>query len=510
MNERRELLATVRARLQRVAAGPDLSPVLEPEAITETRQLAGVLVGDEGDLEVRHLLGWLYWYRVQASTDDENSPDLQVATGLFLPCFLAGAGELPGPLGRDPRPDPRPGRVRFLRAAPGHRGAARPGRRRPGGDVQHQPLPQRRPAAHHRRRHHAGAAWPHPRHPGQPEVNAFQQALRTAASPPPGAPWPRVWWATGGLLGLLPLHTAGYHSPVPDAEPRTVLDRVISSYTPTICALRYARQHTPPPAAGVPDAAGQALIVAMPVTPGLPGQGRLPGVPAEIAMLRTLLNQPVLLTEPDPGPCAPADDAAEHVPTRASVLARLPTAAIAHFACHGSSDPADPPLSRLLLHDHDAAPLTVASLAPSTSTAPSWPTCQPATPPSPAPPNCSTRPSISPPRSSWPDSPTSSAPCGPSATSSRSPSPRPSTPTCAPARTPSTPATPPTPSTTPFTWPATATPPPPPSGPPTCTPAPDQPGARRTPAPPRAVRRRRDEWLSGLGYAGSGGPPGYR
>src|SRR3984957_3676990 len=98
MNERGELLAAVRARLQRVAAGPDLSPVLEPEAITEARQLAGVLVGDEGDLEVRHLLGWLSWYRFQASTDDENRPDLQAATGLFLPCFLAGAGELPAPL----------------------------------------------------------------------------------------------------------------------------------------------------------------------------------------------------------------------------------------------------------------------------------------------------------------------------------------------------------------------------------------------------------------------------
>src|ERR1700722_14615827 len=98
MNERGELLAAVRARLQRVAAGPDLSPVLEPEAITEARQLAGVLVGDEGDLEVRHLLGWLSWYRFQASTDDENRPALPVVTGLFLPCFLTGAGELPAPL----------------------------------------------------------------------------------------------------------------------------------------------------------------------------------------------------------------------------------------------------------------------------------------------------------------------------------------------------------------------------------------------------------------------------
>jgi CHAT domain-containing protein len=33
------------------------------------------------------------------------------------------------------------------------------------------------------------------------------------------------------------------------------------------------------------------------------------------------------------------------------VLAALPEAAIAHFACHASSDPADASASRLLLHD---------------------------------------------------------------------------------------------------------------------------------------------------------------
>lgn len=46
-----------------------------------------------------------------------------------------------------------------------------------------------------------------------------------------------------------------------------------------------------------------------------------------------------------------------------AVLAELGRCAIAHFACHGYSDPADPSHSRLLLHD-SAEPLTVASLAP--------------------------------------------------------------------------------------------------------------------------------------------------
>ena len=46
------------------------------------------------------------------------------------------------------------------------------------------------------------------------------------------------------------------------------------------------------------------------------------------------------------------------------MLEHLPGCAIAHFACHGYTDPADPSQSRLLLHDHRRDPLTVAALAP--------------------------------------------------------------------------------------------------------------------------------------------------
>jgi hypothetical protein len=172
---------------------------------------------------------------------------------------------------------------------------------------------------------------------------------------PADAEKPRVWWAPGGLLGLLPLHAAGYHTEraAGDQARRTVMDRVVSSYTPTIRALRYARQK-----AASPSAPGRTLIVAMRATPG----GRpLTGVSGETAALLSCLLQPVLLADAviagGTGP-VPAD-----TPTRANVLAQLPQCTIAHFACHAESDPADPSRSMLMLADHDTAPLTVAALA---------------------------------------------------------------------------------------------------------------------------------------------------
>ncbi|MEJ8652797.1 CHAT domain-containing protein [Streptomyces sp. MS1.AVA.3] len=182
------------------------------------------------------------------------------------------------------------------------------------------------------------------------------EVLGHRTTPSAEADWPRVWWVPGGLLGRLPVHAAGYHTDLADApRRRTVMDRVVSSYTPTVRALRHARQHTP-----VPDTPAQGLIVAMPTTPGLPGHGRLHHVDAEAELLRKHLPRTVLLREPDPaGPDSPSPS----TPTKAAVFDRLPACSIAHFACHGASHPTDPSKSRLLLHDHDSAPLTVASLA---------------------------------------------------------------------------------------------------------------------------------------------------
>ncbi len=89
--------------------------------------------------------------------------------------------------------------------------------------------------------------------------NAAEPVLASLGhdGPPNGAVWPRVWWAPGGLLGLLPIHAAGHHTD--RGGRRTVMDRVVSSYTPTVRSLRYARQRVGQNAI----LADQALIVAM-------------------------------------------------------------------------------------------------------------------------------------------------------------------------------------------------------------------------------------------------------
>ncbi|MBO0914952.1 CHAT domain-containing protein [Streptomyces laculatispora] len=164
---------------------------------------------------------------------------------------------------------------------------------------------------------------------------------------------PRVWWVPGGLLGLLPLHAAGFHTDLgPERHRRTVLDRMISSYTPTVRALHYARSRQP-------RTAGQSLIVAMPTTPG---HNPLPHAAEEARRIQARLCRPVQLTEPAVAPDGAQLPVGVGSPTAAAVLARLPQCAIAHFACHGVSDRTDPSQSRLLLHDHATTPLTVSAL----------------------------------------------------------------------------------------------------------------------------------------------------
>ena len=174
--------------------------------------------------------------------------------------------------------------------------------------------------------------------------------------PGPGEPHPRVWWIPGGLLGLLPVHAAGYHreQPLNGTRQRTVMDRVVSSYTPTIGALRHARARRLTPR-DTPPVPARALIVAMPTTPGA---APLANAAAEATVLSKRLPYATLLMEGRP----PAPLVAE-TPTLENVLRELSQCSVAHFACHGYSDPGDPSRSRLLLHD-TAEPLTVASLVP--------------------------------------------------------------------------------------------------------------------------------------------------
>jgi tetratricopeptide (TPR) repeat protein len=141
-----------------------------------------------------------------------------------------------------------------------------------------------------------------------------------------GASWPRVWWCPAGLLAHLPLHAAGRHIPAVPGE--SVIDRVVSSYTPSLMALIEARDR---PASD----ANRMLVVAMRETPGLPA---LPDADDDISVLTELF-----------GGRTTAMTGAEA--TREAVCAELPGHSWAHFACHGVFEPLNPTLSGLRLHD---------------------------------------------------------------------------------------------------------------------------------------------------------------
>ncbi|MFE6838753.1 CHAT domain-containing protein [Streptomyces sp. NPDC057705] len=134
-------------------------------------------------------------------------------------------------------------------------------------------------------------------------------------------PLPRVWWLPTGVLGLFPLHAAGLPGQA------GALDRVVSSYTPTLRALAYARAR---PA----TTTRHQLTVALTRTPGLPD---LPGSVTEAIALRSHHNDARALVDEDA--------------TTAHVLAALSEATWAHFACHASADPVAPSRGGLHLHN---------------------------------------------------------------------------------------------------------------------------------------------------------------
>ncbi|WP_446217385.1 CHAT domain-containing protein [Micromonospora sp. IBHARD004] len=132
-------------------------------------------------------------------------------------------------------------------------------------------------------------------------------------SPAPG-PAPRIWWSPAGTLARLPLHAAGHHRE--PGRPRTVLDRVVSSYTPTLTALAHAVAERPRP----PTTATAAVV-------GVPTAGDLPAlsqVRAEVEHVARLI----------PGSTVLAGTAVEPVAVEDALRAHP----IAHFACHGEAD----------------------------------------------------------------------------------------------------------------------------------------------------------------------------
>lgn len=165
-------------------------------------------------------------------------------------------------------------------------------------------------------------------------------AIGATAEPQADAPWPRLWWVPTGPLAFLPLHAAGRYASGA-LTGFTVLDRVVSSYLPTVSSLPVAvSAATPRPS---------ALAVAMPETPGAGDGGKLPFASAEADNLAGCLPGTEILKGGEA--------------TGAAVRAALSRHAWVHFACHAESSATDAAAARLLLHDHQEHPLTVRDIA---------------------------------------------------------------------------------------------------------------------------------------------------
>jgi tetratricopeptide (TPR) repeat protein len=154
-------------------------------------------------------------------------------------------------------------------------------------------------------------------------------------TPPPSQPWPRVRWCPTGPLSLLPLHAAAD----PRLEDGAVLDRVISSYTPTMRALLSDPRPTQADPSGTPG----PLVVTL---RHAGDADELAGADAELAE--------VLMRFPD-APRLVGPDA-----TREKVLDALGRQPWVHFACHAVGDFEAPTGGRLLLHD---GPVTLEDIA---------------------------------------------------------------------------------------------------------------------------------------------------
>ncbi|MFI6542907.1 CHAT domain-containing protein [Streptomyces prunicolor] len=170
----------------------------------------------------------------------------------------------------------------------------------------------------------------------EPVLNAAGLTRPIPEGTPRGAV-PRLWWSASGPLAHLPLHAAGHHRAAELGEGRSVLDRAASSYTPSIRALRHARQ-----APATRGGRGPFLAVRQPTG----AEGKDGASVAEVqAMAHTLRGLRIVQG---------ADATVERV------LTELSYAATVHFACHGMSNAEDPSRSYLDLAD---GPLAVRDVA---------------------------------------------------------------------------------------------------------------------------------------------------
>ena len=146
---------------------------------------------------------------------------------------------------------------------------------------------------------------------------------------------PRVWWCPTGPLTFVPLHAAGRH----DGSGEAFADHFISSYIPTLRLLLRARRPL-----DRATGSGAPLVVALPETPGQPP---LPNAAVEADDFMAQFGDATQLRGGGATVSAVTD-----------ALGQSPR--VAHFACQGMQDIADPASGHLRLYD---GPLGITGIA---------------------------------------------------------------------------------------------------------------------------------------------------
>ncbi|KAM0228366.1 hypothetical protein ACHAPO_010807 [Fusarium lateritium] len=152
-----------------------------------------------------------------------------------------------------------------------------------------------------------------------------------------GQEWPHVWWIPTGHLSRFPIHAAGLHL---QRSGETVMDRVISSYSPSVKALVHGRRRH-----RAPTGPAKALLVAMEKTQN---QAPLPKAMEEVELVSKICDSMGVK-------CVIAGS------DKQNALDHLRSSKIFHFAGHGYTDSTNPSKSHLCFGDVND-PLTVANL----------------------------------------------------------------------------------------------------------------------------------------------------